>query len=111
MMNLTEEIERLHQLHQTGALTDDEYAQAKAKLLAAPEAGGFAPGQPCALAGVNRLRRSRQDRIIGGVCGGLGKVTGLESWVWRLLFVLFTVCFGFGLVIYILSWLLIPEEV
>ena len=56
------------------------------------------------------LRRSRTDRWLGGVCGGLAKVSGVESWIWRLVFALFTVTFGFGFVIYLLLWIFVPEE-
>ena len=35
---------------------------------------------------VNRFRRSEADKWIGGVCGGLGRSTGIESWAWRLLY-------------------------
>ncbi len=38
MVNMAEELERLHQLHESGALSDDEYAKAKASLLNTPEA-------------------------------------------------------------------------
>ena len=56
------------------------------------------------------LRRSRVDRWLGGVCGGLGVASGVDSWVWRLVFVLFTVTFGFGAVVYLLLWIFVPEE-
>ena len=46
----------------------------------------------------------------GGICGGLGKVSGMESWIWRLVFALFTISFGFGLVIYLLLWIFVPDE-
>lgn len=117
-MNIADEIKRLHELHQSGALTDAEFAQAKAKLLASvgsgssssdSDNGGFS-GVDNSLNQLNRFRRSKTDQWLGGICGGLGKFTGLESWIWRLLFVLFTFYFGFGLVAYILAWILVPEE-
>ncbi|WP_317201520.1 PspC domain-containing protein [Janthinobacterium sp.] len=110
-MIVSEEIKRLHELHQAGALSDAEFAQAKAKLL-----GGVDLGKPSGAPGgdlvqeFRRLRRSRSDRWIGGVCGGLGKVSGMESWIWRLVFALFTLTFGFGLAIYILLWIFVPED-
>ncbi len=116
-MNIADEIQRLHELHQSGALTDAEFAQAKAKLLEAPEQnkGVFNSGTESkdfdqALNQLNRFRRSKDDQWLGGICGGLGKFTGLESWIWRLLFVLFTFYFGFGLVAYVLAWIFVPEE-
>ena len=107
-MNVSDEIKRLHELHQAGALTDAEFAQAKAKALGGQvnlekQAGDFASE-------IGALRRSRTDRWLGGVCGGLGKASGMESWIWRLVFALFTVTFGFGLLIYLLMWIFVPEE-
>ncbi len=105
-MNVAEEIKRLHELHQAGALSDEEFAQAKARLL---NQQSYTPGDNISN-DISRLRRSQSDRWLGGVCGGLGKVTGVESWIWRLLFVLFVCTFGFGLAIYILLWIFVPDE-
>ena len=114
-MNVSEEIKRLHELHLAGALSDAEFAQAKAKLL-----GGINQDQPGTSYGdgstndlvqeFSRLRRSRGDRWLGGVCGGLGRASGMEAWIWRLVFVLFTLTFGFGVVIYLLLWIFVPDE-
>ena len=110
-MNLSEEIKRLHELHQSGALTDEEYAQAKTKLLASQDSTQPASGASDDLImQMNRFRRSNSDRWLGGVCGGLAKSTSLESWIWRLIFVLFTFCFGGGLLLYLLAWILVPLE-
>ena len=105
-MSVAEEIKRLHELHQAGALSDEEFAAAKAKLL---NQDTYRPGDNVA-SDISRLRRSRNDRWLGGVCGGLGQVTGVEAWIWRLLFVLFVLTFGFGLAIYILLWIFVPDE-
>ena len=51
-----------------------------------------------------------QQQVEGGVCGGLGQASGMESWIWRLVFVLFTLTFGFGVVIYLLLWIFVPDE-
>ncbi|WP_295990276.1 PspC domain-containing protein [Rugamonas sp.] len=121
-MIVSEEIKRLHELHQAGALTDEEFARAKARLLdsdpgqgGAPFSSGPAPHADADAGAdfardVNRFRRSRNDRWLGGVCGGLGLSSGMESWIWRLIFVLFTLSFGFGLVIYLLLWIFVPDE-
>ncbi|MBW3507860.1 MULTISPECIES: PspC domain-containing protein [Janthinobacterium] len=118
-MNVSEEIKRLHELHLAGALSDAEFAQAKAKLLSninldkPDNASGAdaAPGPSNDLVQeFNRLRRSRNDRWLGGVCGGLGRASGMEAWIWRLVFVLFTLTFGFGVVIYLLLWIFVPDE-
>ncbi|MEP7040756.1 MAG: PspC domain-containing protein [Chloroflexota bacterium] len=57
-----------------------------------------------------RLERSRSDRIIGGVAAGIGHHLGIEPVVVRIAFVVLTMALGFGLVVYLLAWLLAPEE-
>lgn len=116
---LSDEIKRLHDLHQAGALSDAEFEQAKARILSgastvslskeppATERISFGQHRDDLLSG---LRRSRTDRWLGGVCGGLARTYGLESWVWRLILVLFVMTFGFGILIYLLLWVFIPEE-
>ncbi|MES2071649.1 MAG: PspC domain-containing protein [Pseudomonadota bacterium] len=109
-MSISDEIKRLHELHLSGALTDAEFAQAKEKLLAAIGSGTPASGPDESLSQLNQFRRSKSDQWLGGICGGLGKITGLESWIWRLIFVLFTFYFGVGVVAYVLAWIFVPEE-
>jgi phage shock protein C len=57
-----------------------------------------------------RLTRSRDDRWLGGVCGGVARYAGVDANLVRLLVVLGTVL-GFGslLVVYIAAWILMPE--
>ena len=107
-MALSDELAKLQELQQRGALTDDEFARAKARLLGAPgpTVGDPSPG----LAAVNAFRRSRSDRWIGGVCGGLAQITGVESWVWRLLAAVLLLFGGAGLLVYVLLWIFVPEE-
>jgi phage shock protein C len=57
-----------------------------------------------------KLYRSRTDRMIAGVCGGLSKRFGIDStWV-RLLFVLFFFAGGSALLIYLVMWFIVPED-
>ncbi len=56
------------------------------------------------------LRRSRDDRVIGGVAGGLARTFGVDPVVFRVVFVALTVIGGSGLVLYGLLWILVPEE-
>lgn len=59
----------------------------------------------------NKLRRSRNDRIVAGVCGGLGEFFGLSPWIFRLIFLFLLVPGGLpGLVPYLLMWVIIPSE-
>ena len=57
-----------------------------------------------------RLRRSRTDRILGGVCGGLARATGLDPLVVRVAVVALTVAGGTGALLYVLAWLMLPED-
>ncbi|MDP3224555.1 MAG: PspC domain-containing protein, partial [Rubrivivax sp.] len=91
--------------HNSGVLSDDEFAHAKARVL-----GGAPDVQAPALLAINALRRSRTDRWLGGVCGGIARVTGVDSWIWRLLFALLTLCAGAGVLVYLLMWILIPAD-
>jgi phage shock protein C len=56
------------------------------------------------------LRRSREDRVLGGVCGGLSRYLGVDPVVVRLGFVILAVAGGGGIILYLLAWLIIPEE-
>ncbi|MCU0968894.1 MAG: PspC domain-containing protein [Rubrivivax sp.] len=104
-MSLVDELARLEDLRARGALTEDEFRRAKARLL-----DGSAPGEIPAVSAVGRLRRSRSDRWIGGVCGGIAVASGVESWIWRLLFAVLFLFGGTGLVVYLLLWLFVPNE-
>ena len=57
-----------------------------------------------------RLYRSVDDRMIGGVCGGLGTYLGIDPIFIRLLFILLLFGSDFGFILYLLLWILIPEE-
>lgn len=57
-----------------------------------------------------RLYRSRTDAMIGGVCGGLGTYLNVDPILFRLLFVLALIIGGSGLLVYIILWIVIPEE-
>jgi phage shock protein PspC (stress-responsive transcriptional regulator) len=109
-MSMSEELARLSELHQRGALSDEEFARAKARVLNATAAPQGAGGPAPVVTAVNSLRRSRDDRWLGGVCGGIGLLTGVASWVWRLLFVALAVCGGTGVLLYLLMWIFVPQE-
>jgi phage shock protein PspC (stress-responsive transcriptional regulator) len=54
------------------------------------------------------LRRSRTDKILGGVNGGLAEYTGIDALLWRVGFVALTLAGGAGIVVYLLLWVLTP---
>lgn len=109
-MNDAEELNKLADLHARGILNDEEFAKAKARLLGGQGAYSHASAQAPNVGAVNGLRRARLDRWIGGVCGGIARATGLDSWVWRLIFTVLFLAFGSGILVYILLWIFVPEE-
>ncbi|WP_371677074.1 PspC domain-containing protein [Streptomyces sp. NBC_01276] len=70
---------------------------------------GEAPGAP-APADRPPLRRSRHDKVLAGVCGGLGRYFGLDPVVFRIVLGVLAVTGGVGLIFYGFAWLLLPLE-
>jgi phage shock protein C len=104
-MNLVDELARLEEMRARGTLSEDEFQRAKARLIG--EQGAEAAPEASA---INRLRRSRSDKWLGGVCAGIGQVSGIEPWIWRLMFALLFMFGGTGLVVYLLLWIFVPLE-
>ncbi|MFR9676276.1 PspC domain-containing protein [Streptomyces sp. TR02-1] len=73
---------------------------------AAPEAAEPPDGGPWHLP----LHRSRRHRLVGGVCGGLGRHFGLDPVVFRVPVAVLSLIGGLGLVFYGFAWLAVPEE-
>jgi phage shock protein C len=105
-MTLSDDLHKLDELRARGALTDEEFARAKERLLNS----GSTDSAPPFVSAVNTFRRSRTDRWIAGVCGGLGRLTGMESWVWRLFFAVLFLCAGTGLLVYLLLAIFVPSD-
>lgn len=59
---------------------------------------------------VKKFYRSTTERMLGGVCGGLGKYLGMDPTVVRLLFILFGFMGGSALLVYIIMLIVVPEE-
>jgi phage shock protein C len=57
-----------------------------------------------------KLYRSRDNRMLAGVCGGLAEYFNLDVTLIRVLFVLLAVLGGSGLVIYVAMWIIVPKE-
>jgi phage shock protein C len=105
-MGISNDLERLAALHRSGALSDAEFASAKARALEStpnPRVDGVVHW-------LHALRRSRAHRWLGGVCGGLAPSTGLPAWLWRLILLALVLCGGTGLMLYVLLWILVPKE-
>lgn len=105
-MSIADELSKLAELRAKGGLTEEEFTRAKERVLGT----GQPPSSDPVASTVNAFRRSRTDRWFGGVCGGLARLTGAESWVWRLLFTVLFICGGVGLVVYLLLWIFVPSE-
>ncbi|OZM71012.1 hypothetical protein CFN78_22985 [Amycolatopsis antarctica] len=58
-----------------------------------------------------KLRRSANDRMVAGVCGGWAKLLGIDAALMRILFVAATILgIGTPVLIYAVCWILMPEE-
>lgn len=79
-----------------------------------PDAFGERPdgkaSRPSPKADIRRLRRSRCDRVIAGVCGGLAQYFGLDVTLVRVLTFLLIFFGGVSLWVYIILWIAIPDE-
>lgn len=56
------------------------------------------------------LRRSKKSRVVAGVCGGLGEYFKVDPVVIRLIFIVFALANGVGVLAYIIFWILMPDE-
>jgi phage shock protein PspC (stress-responsive transcriptional regulator) len=60
---------------------------------------------------MQRLYRSKKERILGGVCAGLGEHLDVDPTVIRLIWAVVTlISFGTGIIVYIVAWIIIPED-
>ena len=57
-----------------------------------------------------RLTRSNNDRVIAGVCGGLAAYLDIDSVLVRLAFVILLFASGIGIPIYVILWIVMPEQ-
>jgi phage shock protein C len=56
-----------------------------------------------------KLYRSRNQRMLAGVCGGLAEYFNVDATLIRVLFLVLAVFGGSGLVIYVVMWLIVPD--
>ena len=57
-----------------------------------------------------RLYRTRANRVLAGVCSGIGIYFNIDPVIVRLLWVIFSFAGGAGLLAYIIAWIIVPEE-
>ena len=56
-----------------------------------------------------KIYRSKKNRVIAGVCGGIGEYFNIDPTLVRLLWVLLIFAGGSGILAYIIAWIIIPE--
>lgn len=59
---------------------------------------------------MKKMYKSNRDKMIFGVCGGIGEFFGISSTVIRLLFVIFTLARGSGILLYIIAAIIMPSD-
>jgi phage shock protein PspC (stress-responsive transcriptional regulator) len=67
---------------------------------------------------MKHLYRSKKKRILGGICAGLGEYLDIDPNIIRLIWAAVTIlsigmgilAFGTGILVYILAWIIIPEQ-
>ena len=60
---------------------------------------------------IKRLYRSKKNRVLAGVCGGIGEYLNVDPVIIRLIWVIFMLAYGAGILAYLIAWLIIPEKV
>jgi phage shock protein C len=59
---------------------------------------------------MKRIYRSSKEKVIAGVCAGMGEYFDKDPVLFRILFVLVTLIFGFGILAYLVFWISIPKD-
>lgn len=59
---------------------------------------------------IKRLYRCRHDKVLGGVCAGIAEYLHVDPVLVRLLWVIFALIMGTGIIVYIIAWIIVPEE-
>jgi len=75
-----------------------------------PEPGPPGPEPPPAGDGPRVVRRSRSERVIAGVCGGIGRYLGVDPMLLRIAFIVLALANGLGVIAYVVAWVAIPRS-
>ncbi|MFA4855972.1 MAG: PspC domain-containing protein [archaeon] len=59
---------------------------------------------------IKRLYRSGRDKVLGGVCGGIGEYLNVDPVLIRLIWVVGALLWGAGIVLYVIAWIIIPRN-
>lgn len=62
------------------------------------------------MANPKRLTRSTSNKVIAGVCGGMGDYFNIDPVIVRVIWLILLLGAGTGLIAYLIAWLVIPEE-
>ena len=57
-----------------------------------------------------KLQRSRSNKLLGGVCGGLANYIGIDPTLVRIIWVIVSLFAGSGVLIYLVLWVIMPLE-
>ncbi len=78
-------------------------------VIGSPEAISGSDGSEAFSKSYRRMYRDPENRILGGVCSGLAVWFRTEIWLIRLVFLVISFCAGFGILLYLILWALLPE--
>ena len=59
---------------------------------------------------MKKLYRSKKNRVLGGVCGGVGEYLDVDPVIIRIIWVFLALGYGTGIILYLIAWLVIPEK-
>ena len=58
---------------------------------------------------IKRLVRATKNKLLGGVCGGIAEYYNMDPTIVRLLWVIFSLIYGVGVLAYIIAWIIVPQ--
>lgn len=70
---------------------------------------GPSPREKFASSGAHRMYRDPDNRIIGGVCSGMGAYWRIDPWIIRIIFIAITMAGGLGILVYLILYIVLPE--
>ena len=59
---------------------------------------------------IKKLYRSKKNRVIAGVCAGVGEYLKIDPVVVRIIWLVFSLAYGIGILAYIIAWIVVPEK-
>ncbi len=57
-----------------------------------------------------KLRKSKKDKVIAGVCAGLAHYLNIDPVILRIIWILLVICFGVGIIAYLVMWIIMPNS-